>query len=75
MCLLKKKQFNQNVVLVKHDRIGKDLKYKLSGKKISRNFNFEFRYDLEAGLKLVDDWIIKNKSFLLKQKTIYVHKK
>ena len=75
ICNLKKKSFNKNVELIKRDRIGKDLKYKLSNRKLKKQFKFKFKTSMNTGLKHVDDWIIDNRSILFKEKTWYVHKK
>ena len=61
--------------LIKRDRIGKDLKYKLSNRKLKKQFRFKFKTSMNTGLKHVDDWIIDNRSILFKEKTWYVHKK
>lgn len=72
---LKKKKFNKHIVLKSNDRIGKDLKYKISNKKIISEFKFKFKTNLDTGLKLVDKWIENNLSSLIKEKTYYEHKK
>lgn len=66
--------FHENVV-VDEERVGKDMAYHLSSKKIRNQLNWNDLVSLEDGIEQCINWVRDNNSQLVKYPREYIHKK
>ena len=65
----------KKLVNITQERIGKDISYNLSSKKIRKELNWRPKTNLNKGLIETKKWIDANINFLKYQKLNYIHKK
>ncbi len=66
---------HKNILLVKKDRIGKDLFYKLNSKKIRSKLKWKDRIPLDKGLDRTINWCFQNLKRISNKDFYYSHKK
>jgi len=73
LCQLTDSKFS-NIVNIGKDRLGKDMAYLLSNKKINRELGWTAKISLDDGLQQTLDWVSSNLDVLSKQDLEYKHK-